>query len=134
LLLFVVTRMKVLYGSLRTASLSVWYHHGLPLLLCSDHDGLIPAGGRHADRLATYSQSDVAAADEVLRQVVHDQLRARAGHRPGPGIPVRNELVGLFPLRRGHLRSTARYRSPPGILHGVDVPGVVDLRLGAHTR
>ena len=46
------------------------------------------------------TQAGVAATDQVLRQALHDQLRARPGDRRRPRVPVRDELVGLQPLRR----------------------------------
>ena len=71
---------------------------------------------------------------QVLRQALHDQLRARAGHRHRPGVPVRDELVGLLPVRRRHLRRAAGDRGAARVLPRVDVPGPVDLRLGQAAR
>ena len=47
-------------------------------------------------------------ADEVLRQALPHQLRHRRGDRHRPGVPVRDELVGLLALRRRRLRCPAR--------------------------
>ena len=49
----------------------------------------------------------LAAADEVLRQAVPDQLRHRRGDRHRAGVPVRHELERLLALRRRHLRRAA---------------------------
>src|SRR5699024_4596786 len=98
------------------------------------HDRLVLAGRYPADRMVTYTQPDVAAADQVLRQVVYDQLRPGSCHRPGPGIPVWNELVAILPLCRRHLRRSISYRGTPRVFYGINIPGTVDLRLGPHTR
>ena len=74
------------------------------------------------------------AAGQVLRQALHDQLRAGAGHRHRPGVPVRHELVRLQPVRRRHLRRTAGHRGAARVLPRVDLPRAVDLRLGPHPR
>ena len=50
--------------------------------------------------------------------------------RDRAGVPVRDELERLLPLRRRHLRCAAGRRGPAGVLPGVDVPRPVDLRLG----
>ena len=52
------------------------------------------------------------------------------GHRHRAGVPVRDELERLLPLRRRHLRRPAGDRGPAGLLPRVDVPRPVDLRLG----
>ena len=75
-------------------------------------------------------QGAVPAADEVLRQAVPHQLRDGRGHRHRAGVPVRDELERLLPLRRRHLRRPAGHRGPARLLPRVDVPRPVDLRLG----
>ena len=59
------------------------------------------------DAVAADRQPGVPPADEVLRQAAADQLRHRRGDRDRAGVPVRDELVGLLPLRRRRLRRAA---------------------------
>ena len=80
--------------------------------------------------VAAHRQPRLPPADEVLRQAAADQLRDRRGDRDRPGVPVRDELVGLLALRRRRLRRPARDRGPARVLPRVDVPRPVDLRLG----
>ena len=80
------------------------------------------------------AQRAVAAADEVLRQAVPDQLRHRRGHRHRAGVPVRDELERLLALRRRHLRRAAGDRGAARVLPRVDLPRAVDLRLGPAAR
>ena len=75
------------------------------------------------------------AADPLLRDAAADQRRDRRRHRPGAGVPVRHELVGLLAVRRRRLRRSAGDGGPRRVLPGVDVPGAVGLRLeGAAAR
>ena len=83
----------------------------------------------HADALAPHRRRAVAAADAVLRDAVPDQLRDRRRDRPRPGVPVRDELVGLLEVRRQRVRRAARDRGPRRLLPRVDVPRALDLRL-----
>ena len=76
----------------------------------------------------------LAAADQVLRQALPDQLRHRRGHRHRAGVPVRHELERLLPLRRRHLRRPAGDRGAARVLPRVDLPRPVDLRLGPAAR
>ena len=75
-------------------------------------------------------QGEVPQADQVLRQALPDQLRDGRGHRHRAGVPVRDELERLLPLRRRHLRCAAGPRGPARVLPGVHLPRAVDLRLG----
>ena len=52
--------------------------------------------------------SRVPAADPVLRHAAGHQRRGRRRDRPGAGVPVRHELVGLLPDGRRRLRRAAR--------------------------
>ena len=45
------------------------------------------------DRLVQHGQSGLQAGDPLLRDASVDQRRRRRGHRPGPGVRVRDELV-----------------------------------------
>ncbi len=63
-------------------------------------------------------------------EAVPDQLRHGRGDGHRAGVPVRDELERLQPLRRRHLRCAAGDRGPARLLHGVDLPRAVDLRLG----
>ena len=87
-------------------------------------------GRRPADGLVPDRQREVPAPDPVLREALPHQLRARRRHRHRPGVPVRDELERLQPLRRRHLRGAARDRGPARLLPRVDVPRPLDLRLG----
>ena len=74
--------------------------------------------------VGAHPQPGVLPAHEVLREAVHHQLRARARHGHRAGVPVRDELVRLLALRRGHLRRPARVRGPPRLLPRVDFLGI----------
>ena len=52
------------------------------------------------------------------------------GHRDRAGVPVRDELERLLPLRRRRLRRAAGDRGADRVLPGGDVHRPVDLRLG----
>ena len=80
--------------------------------------------------LAAHRRRALASPDEVLRQAVPDQLRHRRGHRHRAGVPVRDELERVLPLRRRRLRRAAGDRGPGRLLPRVDLPRPVDLRLG----
>ena len=62
--------------------------------------GLSAMVAGYADGLGADRQPALAAADEVLRQAVPDQLRDRRRHRDRAGVPVRDELERLLALRR----------------------------------
>ena len=110
--------------------MAVRHHDHLPFLLCAGHDRSLNDRRRIRDRLAASPQPRDAAADQVLRQALHDQLRPRPGHRHRPGVPVRDELERLLKLRRRHLRRTSGDRGPARVLPGVHLPGPVDLWVG----
>ena len=71
----------------------------------------------------------LAAADALLRHAAADQLRDRGGDRPGAGVPVRDELVGVLELRRRGVRRAAGDRGPGRVHARGDVPRALDLRL-----
>ena len=71
----------------------------------------------------------MAETHALLRHAVPDQLRGRRGHRPGAGVPVRDELVGVLEVRRRCVRRPARDRGAGRVLPRVDLPRAVDLRL-----
>ena len=102
----------------------------LPLPVRPAHDRAHRPGRGDGDALAAHQEPGLAPADQVLRQADADQLRDRRGHRHRAGVPVRDELVGLLPLRRRRLRRAAGGRGAAGVLPGVDVPRALDLRLG----
>ena len=112
--------------------MAVRHHDRLPLPVRPHHDRALGPRGRLPHRVDQEAQPGDAPADEVLRQALHDQLRPGPGHRHRPGVPVRDELVRLQPLRRGHLRRPAGHRGPARVLPRVDLPRPVDLRLGPH--
>ncbi len=70
------------------------------------------------------------APDQVLRDAAAHQRGRGGGHRAGPGVRVRHELVGVLALRRRRLRRPAGHGGPGRLLPRVHVPRTVDLRLG----
>ena len=104
--------------------------HRLPLPVRPADDRAVAAGRGDADRVGAHRRRALPADDEVLGQAVPDQLRHGRGHRDRAGVPVRDELERLQPLRRRHLRRPAGDRGAARVLPRVDVPRPVDLRLG----
>ena len=117
-------------GLSRPGSMAVRHHDRLPLHPRPAHDRPVPARGAHGDQLRAHRQRAMARRHQVLRQDPADQLRTRRGHRHRAGVPVRHELVGVLPLRRQHLRRSTGLRGASRLLHGIDLPRPVDLRLG----
>ena len=101
----------------------------LPLPVRAAHARAGAAGGDHADALAPHRRRRLAAADAVLRHAAADQLRDRGRDRPGAGVPVRDELVGVLELRRRRVRRAAGDRGPGRVHARGDLPRAVDLRL-----
>jgi hypothetical protein len=87
-------------GCPRDRPMVVRHHHRLPLPLRPDHDRAVSDHRVLRDCVAAHPQRAVAAADPVLRQAVPDQLRARRGDRDRAGVPVRDGLERLLPVRR----------------------------------
>ena len=117
-------------GRTRSGAVAVRHHDRLPLHPGPAHDRPVPAGGPHGGAPPAHTRRAVEGRHEVLRQDPAHQLRPGRGHRHRPGVPVRHELVGVLPLRRQRLRRPPGLRGPAGLLHGVHLPGPVDLRLG----
>ncbi len=103
-------------------------HLPLPVRAGDDRAGV--PGRAPADGLVPQRQARVQAPDEILRDAAADQRRGRGRHRPGAGVRVRDELVGLLALRRRRVRRAAGDGGPGGVLPGVHVPRAVALRLG----
>src|SRR5882757_2298439 len=85
-------------------------HHRLPLPLRPHDDLAVSADRVPADRLGAYRKGHVPQGHQVLGQALPDQHRHGRGDGHRPGVPVRDELVGLLALRRRHLRRPARLR------------------------
>ncbi len=106
--------------------------------VCDDQSLLFRAGHHRpglpdrvaADSLVSQQARRVPAADPVLRHPAGHQRGDRRGHRPGPGIPVRDELVGLLAAGRQHLRCAAGHGGAGRVLPGIHVPGALAVRLG----
>src|SRR5664280_2029831 len=114
----------------RPGPLAVRHHDRLPLPVRPPDDRAVVLRCRPADRLGAHRRREVPAPDPVLRRAVPHQLRARRGHRYRPGVPVRDELERLQPLRRRYLRGAPGDRGTARVLPRVDLPGPLDLRLG----
>ena len=114
--------------------MAVRHHHRLSLPLRADHHRPVGDRRRLPQRLGAHPQAGVPPAHQVAGQAVHHQLRPRSRHRHRPGVPVRDELVGLLAVRRRHLRRPAGVRGAAGVLPRVDLPRPVDLRLGPDPR
>ena len=84
----------------------------------------------HGECLCDDRPRDLAGDDEILGTPVRHQLRDGRRHRHHDGIPVRNELGLLQPLRRGHFRRAAGDRRPDGVFSGSDIHRAVLLWLG----
>ena len=83
----------------------------------------------HADEVAPQRGRAVAQAHALLRDALPDQLRDRRRHRPGSGVRVRDELVGLLEVRRQRVRRAARNRGPRRLHARGDIPRALDLRV-----
>ena len=79
----------------------------LSLLLRPGDDRAGVPGRDPADRLVPHRQPRLQADDALLRDAAADQRGHRRGHRAGPGVRVRDELVDLLALRRRRVRSAA---------------------------
>ncbi len=115
--------------SARASALAVRADDALPLHLRAADARAGAAAGGDADALAPNGRREVAPADALLRDALPDQLRDRRCHRPGHGVPVRHELVGLLDLRRRRLRLAARDRGPRGVHARSDLHRPLGLRL-----
>ena len=62
--------------------------------------GLAPLIAAMQTAWVVTGNTGVVPADAVLREAVPDQLRDRRRHRHRAGIPVRDELERVLPLRR----------------------------------
>ena len=117
------------YGK-RPGPLAVRDHDDLSLLLRPGDDRAGVPGRDPPDGLVPHRQPRLQADDPLLRDAAADQRGHRRGHRAGPGVPVRDELVDLLALRRRRVRGAAGDGGDPRVLPRVDVPGAVAVRLG----
>src|SRR5580704_15882192 len=101
-----------------------------PFLLRPGHDRAGVPDRAAADRVAPERKGGVPAADPVLRHAAGDQRGDRRRHRPGPGIPVRDELGRLLPAGRQHLRRPAGDGGAGRVLPRIHLPRAVAVRLG----
>ena len=102
----------------------------LPLLLRAGDDRPGVPGRGPPDRLVPHRQPRLQADDPLLRDAAADQRGDRRGHRAGPGVSVRDELVDVLAVRRRGVRGAAGDGGDPRVLPRVDVPGAVAVRLG----
>ena len=109
-------------GSPSARPVAVRHHDRLPLPLRPAHHRARLHRGRLPDGLVPERQREVPAPDPVLREALPHQLRDRRRDGDRPGVPVRDELERLHPLRGRHLRGPARHRGPAGLLPRIDVP------------
>ena len=77
------------------------------------------------------NRPDLQGDDPVLEQALPDQFRTRRRDRTDHGVPVRHQLVFLLHLRRRYVRRASRHRGSDGVLHGVDLRRLDDIRLGS---
>ena len=121
---------RLKHGLTHSRTLAIRHHHGLSFLLCAPHAGAGRPGRYHGDDVRPHRRRGLEAHDEVLGQAVPDQLRHGRCHRHRAGVPVRHELVGLLALCGRYFRRAAGHRGAAGLLHRINLPGGLDLRLG----
>ena len=109
---------------LQFASTSIYHFFFVPVTI-----GLGVPRRDAAHRVVPDGQPGLPPADQVLRDAAADQRRGRRGDRAGAGVRVRDELVGVLPVRRRRVRRAAGDGGTRGVLPGVDVPRAVGVRL-----
>ncbi len=103
-------------------------HLSLPVRAGDDRVGLPRRDP--GDGVVSHGQPGLQADDAVLRDVAADQRGDRRRHGAGPGVRVRDELVGVFALCGQRVRRSAGDGGPARVLPRVDVPRSLAVRLG----